>query len=95
MKQIILLLVDITQLAVDALVNSANESMLGGSGLSYCIHKKAGKVLQDACKELNQQQAKYPVGTALITPAGELHAIMLFMLLHLNGLKVASRGRLN
>lgn len=73
-KKIILLLADITSIAVDAIVNSANKSMLAGSGLCGAIHRKAGEELTEACKALYQEQRAYEVGTALVTPAGKLPA---------------------
>jgi O-acetyl-ADP-ribose deacetylase (regulator of RNase III) len=40
LKKVILIQTDITTFAVQAIVNSANKSLLGGSGLDYIIHKK-------------------------------------------------------
>jgi O-acetyl-ADP-ribose deacetylase (regulator of RNase III) len=67
---------DITKLTVDAIVNAANEWMLGGGGVDGAIHAAAGPELLAACREVPEVRAKVrcPTGEARITPGFKLPA---------------------
>jgi O-acetyl-ADP-ribose deacetylase len=65
---------DITTIKVDAIVNAANSSLLGGGGVDGAIHRKGGKAILDACVAIRNRQGKCKTGNAVITTAGNLPA---------------------
>jgi len=67
---------DITKLDVDAIVNAANERMLGGGGVDGAIHRAAGPKLKAACREVPEIRpgVRCPTGESRITPGFDLPA---------------------
>lgn len=65
---------DITEVAVDAIVNAANSRMLGGGGVDGAIHLRAGPRLLEACQQVEEVMpgVRCPVGEARITPGFDL-----------------------
>jgi O-acetyl-ADP-ribose deacetylase len=67
---------DITAQDVDAIVNAANSTLLGGGGVDLAIHRKGGPAILEACRELRRTRFPkgLPTGEAVITTGGQLRA---------------------
>ena len=65
---------DITKQAVDAIVNAANESLLGGGGVDGAIHRAGGPAIMADLEARHGQDRHCPTGSAVISIAGRLPA---------------------
>lgn len=72
--RITLLQGDITKLEVDAIVNAANSSLMGGGGVDGAIHRAGGSAILAECREIVARQGRCETGQAVITSGGNLPA---------------------
>lgn len=74
--RVVVVVGDITHLDVDAIVNAANATLLGGGGVDGAIHRAGGPAILAACQEIRRTEYPHglPTGEAVITTGGNLPA---------------------
>lgn len=71
-SRINVLLGDITKMQVDAIVNAANSSLMGGGGVDGAIHWAGGPSILEQCRQIVARQGRCATGEAVITTGGNL-----------------------
>jgi len=77
-KKLRLVMGDITQIRVDALVNAANSGLHGGGGVDGAVHRAGGSSLMRELNEIRARIGSCPAGDAVVTSAGSLPAQYVF-----------------
>ena len=74
--QIVIVRGDITEQAVEAVVNAANSTLMGGGGVDGAIHRRGGPKILEECKQIRSTlyPQGLPTGKAVITTGGNLKA---------------------
>jgi O-acetyl-ADP-ribose deacetylase (regulator of RNase III) len=65
---------DITRQDVEAIVNAANSSLMGGGGVDGAIHRAGGPAILEACRRIVEKIGRLPAGQAVTTTGGDLEA---------------------
>ena len=76
MPRIVLVQGDLTEQEVDAIVNAANPSLMGGGGVDGAIHRRGGPAILEECRRIRATRYPdgLPTGEAVATTAGDLPA---------------------